>query len=63
MRINGTPVSLGRVRIATAGAGPAARDPGPLRACPFCTSDRLLERLAGGWVLCNVCAKIYRDPD
>jgi hypothetical protein len=57
-RINGRPAPVGGFRI-DPGRRPAT---GPPRACPFCTSDRLLERLSGGWILCNVCAKIYRDP-
>lgn len=32
----------------------------PALRCPFCTADRLLERLSGGWILCNVCAKTFR---
>jgi ribosomal protein L37AE/L43A len=59
-RINGTPRPVGLFLIRT--VAPAPRVTGPPRACPFCTSDRLLERLSGGWILCNVCAKIYRDP-
>jgi hypothetical protein len=59
-RINGTPRPVGLFQIRA--AGPAPRVTGPPRPCPFCTSDRLLERLSGGWILCNVCAKIYRDP-
>jgi hypothetical protein len=60
-RINGTPITIGRFTIHPGGRAAGLAPIGPPRPCPHCTSDRLLERLSGGWILCNVCAKIYRD--
>jgi ribosomal protein L37AE/L43A len=60
-RVNGTRRPVGLFLIRT--VGPAPRVMGPPIRCPFCTSDRLLERLAGGWIPCNVCSKISREPD